>query len=350
MNKQYRPMLAKSAEAPFSSKDWIFEVKWDGIRAISYVNEKLTIRSRNDKELKDNFPELEELPDLVRNVVLDGEIVVMKEGKADFQTLLERSKLMSTRDIEYMAQTSPSTYIVFDILEKDGEQLVDLPLIERKNILKQTVKEGKHVILSVFVDEEGVAYYNEAVKKGVEGVMAKKKDSHYLPGVRSESWLKMKKLLTCDCVIFGYTAGEGARKDSFGALILGLYQDGKPVFAGKVGTGFSKSTLADLMRVFKNLETNERTLTVTDVPEKITWLRPELVCEIGYQTLTREVRLRMPRFHFLRTDKSPAECTIAQIQTSDLKEYASKRDFDATPEPKGVETGKWSTDFCGART
>jgi DNA ligase D-like protein (predicted ligase)/DNA ligase D-like protein (predicted 3'-phosphoesterase) len=342
MNKQYRPMLAKSAEAPFSSKDWIFEVKWDGIRAIGYVNEKLTIRSRNDKELKDNFPELEELSDLVRNVVLDGEIVVMKEGQADFQTLLERSKMMSTRDIEYMARTSPATYIVFDILEKDGTQLVDLPLIERKNILKQTVKEGKHVILSVFVEEEGGAYYNEAIKKGVEGVMAKKKDSHYLPGVRSESWLKMKKLRTCDCVIFGYTAGEGARKDSFGALILGLYEDGKPVFVGKVGTGFSESTLADLMRVFKNLEINERTLMVTDVPEKITWLRPELVCEIGYQTLTREVRFRMPRFHFLRKDKSPAECTIDQIQTSDLQEYASKRDFGVTPEPKGiaVESGQ----------
>jgi len=337
MNNQYRPMLAKSAEVPFSSKDWIFEVKWDGIRAISYVNEKLTIRSRNDKELKDNFPELKELTDLARNVVLDGEIVIMKEGKADFQAVLERSKLTSKRDIEYMAQSSPATYVVFDILEKDGKPLVDLSLIERKDILKQNLKEGKHIVLSVFVDEEGVAYYEEALKKGVEGVMAKRKDGRYLPGVRSDSWLKIKKLRTCDCVIFGYTAGEGARKNFFGALILGLYQEGKPVFVGKVGTGFSESMLADLMRVFKTLETGERTLKVTGVSEKITWMKPKLVCEIGYQTITQEVRLRMPRFHFLRTDKVPAECTIDQIQESSLKEYASKRDFDVTPEPKGVE-------------
>jgi DNA ligase D-like protein (predicted ligase)/DNA ligase D-like protein (predicted 3'-phosphoesterase) len=337
MNKHYRPMLAKAAEAPFSSKDWIFEVKWDGIRAISYVNDKMTIRSRNDKELKDNFPELQELKDLVGNAVLDGEIVVMKEGKADFQTLLERSKLMSARDIEYMARKSPATYIVFDILEESGKSLIDLPLIERRNVLKRTLKEGKHVILSMYVEDEGEAYYKEAIKKGVEGIMAKRKDSRYLPGARSESWLKIKKLHTCDCVIFGYTSGEGARSGSFGALILGLYEKGKPAYVGKVGTGFSENTLADLMRVFEDLQTSEKTLEGVDVPEKITWLRPELVCEIAYQVVTRDSRLRMPRFHFLRSDKAPVDCTVDQIRSSSLHEYASKRDFIVTPEPAGGE-------------
>ena len=337
MNKHYRPMLAKAAEASFSSKDWIFEVKWDGIRAISYVNDKLTIRSRNDKELKDNFPELQELKDLVGNAVLDGEIVVMKEGKADFQTLLERSKLMSARDIEYMARKSPATYIVFDILEESGKSLIDLPLIERRNVLKRTLKEGKHVILSMYVEDEGEAYYKEAIKKGVEGIMAKRKDSRYLPGARSESWLKIKKLHTCDCVIFGYTSGEGARSGSFGALILGLYEKGKPAYVGKVGTGFSENTLADLMRVFEDLQTSEKTLEGVDVPEKITWLRPELVCEIAYQVVTRDSRLRMPRFHFLRSDKAPVDCTVDQIRSSSLHEYASKRDFIVTPEPAGGE-------------
>jgi bifunctional non-homologous end joining protein LigD len=337
MNKHYRPMLAKAAEASFSSKDWIFEVKWDGIRAISYVHDKLTIRSRNDKELKDNFPELEELTTLTRNAVLDGEIVVMKEGKADFQTLLERSKLTSARDIEYMARESPATYIVFDMLEEGGKSLIDLPLVARKNVLTQTLKEGKHVILSMYVEDEGEAYYKEAIKKGVEGIMAKRKDSRYLPGVRSESWLKIKKLHTCDCVIFGYTAGEGARSGSFGALILGLYEKGKPVYVGKVGTGFSENTLGELMRVFEDLQVSEKTLEGVDVPEKVTWLRPELVCEIAYQVVTRDFRLRMPRFHFLRSDKAPVDCTVDQIRSDSLQEYASKRDFVVTPEPSGGE-------------
>jgi bifunctional non-homologous end joining protein LigD len=337
MIKRYRPMLARSAEAPFTSEDWIFEVKWDGIRAISYVNDGLTVRSRNDKELKDNFPELEELTTLVRNVVLDGEIVLMKDGKADFQTLLERSQLTSFIEIEHSAKESPVTYVVFDVLERDGRPLIDLPLIERKGILSEMLKEGKHVVLSRYVEGQGEEYYDEAIKKGVEGVMAKKKDSRYLPGVRSESWLKIKKLHTCDCVIFGYTGGEGARRGAFGALILGLYEREKPVFVGKVGTGFSEETLAELMGVFEGLKTTERTLEEVDVAEEITWLRPELVCEVVYQAVTKEQRLRMPRFKSLRTDKKPLECTLDQVKPSDLSEYAEKRDFNVTPEPSGVE-------------
>jgi DNA ligase D-like protein (predicted ligase)/DNA ligase D-like protein (predicted 3'-phosphoesterase) len=337
MRQRYRPMFAKSAEAPFSSKDWIFEIKWDGIRAVSYVNEELTIRSRNDKELKVNFPELEELRSLARNAIFDGEIVVMNEGKADFQTVLERSQLASKRDIEFMARDSPATYVVFDILEKNDNSLLDLPLMERKEILKQTLKEGKHVVLSMYVDGQGEEYFEEAVKRGVEGIMAKKKDSRYLPGTRSESWLKMKQIRTCDCVIFGYTAGEGVRKGSFGALILGLYEKNRPVFVGKVGTGFSKATLQELIELFDGLKMNERTLEIVDVPGRITWLRPELVCEIGYQVVTRDSRLRMPRFHRLRTDKAPLECTIDQIRVNSLQEYSSKRDFNVTTEPRGVQ-------------
>ncbi len=155
--------------------------------------------------------------------------------------------------------------------------------------------------------------------------------------MRSENWLKIKKLHSCECVIFGYTTGGGARKEAFGALILGLYEKDKPVYVGKVGTGFSESTLAELMRLFKGLQTTERTLEEVDVPEGITWLKPELVCEIVYQAVTKDYRLRMPRFRSLRTDKKPVECTIDQIRTSSLQEYAGKRDFNVTPEPTGGE-------------
>ncbi|MEJ2271756.1 MAG: ATP-dependent DNA ligase, partial [Candidatus Bathyarchaeota archaeon] len=157
--KKYKPMLAKTAVEPFSSKDWIFEVKWDGIRAISYINDEFSIRSRNQKELKTLFPELHELKQLTRNVVLDGEIIVMTEGKVDFQTVLRRIQANSSRNIENLRLKHPALYILFDILEKEGKSLTKKPLIDRKQILKESVKEGNNVIISVFVENNGEQYY-----------------------------------------------------------------------------------------------------------------------------------------------------------------------------------------------
>ena len=289
-------MLAQPADKPFSSEDWIFEVKWDGIRAISYINGELRIRSRNDKELKFNFPELEELSGLTKSCVVDGEIVVMKEGKADFQAIVERSRTTSVQEIKYMSEQSPATYVVFDILEKDGRILVNLPLIERKKMLKECVREGQHVFLSDFIERDGESYYEAAMAKGVEGIMAKKKDSRYEPGVRSADWLKIKRTLTCDCVIFGYTIGRGGRKPTFGALILGLYGKQGPVCIGKVGTGFSQKEAELLLKTFELLQAKSKTLEGVDVGEEIVWLNPETVCEVAYQNVTKDGRLRMPRF------------------------------------------------------
>jgi bifunctional non-homologous end joining protein LigD len=333
-NRSYKPMLARLAPQPFSGKDWLFEIKWDGFRAIAYVNQALSLRSRNQKELKYNFPELEELAQLAHNVVLDGEIVVVKEGKPDFQALLERGQAASPVEIQVQAKRSPVVYVVFDILEKDGVSLVDLPLTERKRILRDSVKEGKHVLLSDFVEEKGEAYYRVALEKGLEGVMAKKKNSVYEQGARSGSWLKIKKLRSCDCVIFGYTKGSGARSGTFGALLLGLYDGEKPVYVGKVGTGFSQALLQTLSEKFQRLKTGEAPFE-PDILDEVTWLKPELVCEVGYQTVTRDVRLRMPRFLGLRQDKLPSECTLDQIVQVGLREYRSKRDFSVTTEPVG---------------
>jgi bifunctional non-homologous end joining protein LigD len=341
MTRTYKPMLARLAK-PFSSDAWIFEIKWDGFRAIAYVNETLRLRSRNGKELKHVFPELEELKQLTGNVVLDGEIVMMKDGKPDFQELLKRSKATSPVEIELQVKRSPVVYIAFDILEKDGVPLVSLPLTERKKILKVAVKEGRHVLLSDFVEEKGEAYYEAALEKGLEGVVAKKKASFYESGVRSDSWLKIKKLRSCDCVISGYTKGTGARSETFGALLLGLYKNKKLVYVGKVGTGFSQTMLEKLLERFEPLKTDVAPLDV-DLPEEITWLKPELVCEVFYQTVTKDGRLRLPRFTGLRGDKRPSECTIDQIGQVELGEYLSKRDFSVTTEPGGAgKKGKGS--------
>jgi len=342
----YKPTLAKVAPNPFSDKDWIFEIKWDGFRAIAYIDEELSIKSRNENELKHNFPELAELTRLANGLVVDGEIVVMREGKPGFQTLLERGQAVSAGVIQRQAKRAPVTYIVFDVLEKDDKPLIKLPLMERKKILKDSLREGSYVLLSDFIEEKGEAYYQLVLEKGLEGVVAKKKDSLYEEGLRTGSWLKIKKLKTCDCVIFGYTKGEQSREKTFGALILGLYdKDGRPVYVGKVGTGFTEETLGVLSDKFEKLKT-ELALFKPGFGDGVTWLEPKLVCEVAYQVVTRDMRLRMPRFKSLREDKSPAECTLDQLienkktGTADgdrLSEYVSKRNFGQTPEPAGGE-------------
>ncbi len=257
MNHFYKPMLAKSISKPFSSKDWIFETKWDGFRAIAYVkNDLFTVQSRNGNEFKRNFPEISEITQLAKNVVVDGEIVVMKNGKVDFHGLQERGHLISGKDIEKLQRSSPATYIVFDILEKDGKPLVDLPLMERKPILKESVKEGSHIIINDYIEEKGEQFYQAVLKHDLEGMVAKRKDSTYEQGLRTGSWLKIKNLKTCDCVIFGYSKGEGARESTFGALIVGLYDlEGKPIYVAHVGTGFTQQLLSSLMVDFKELKT-----------------------------------------------------------------------------------------------
>ena len=342
----YKPMLAKVADKPFSDANWIFEIKWDGFRAISYVDGGLSVKSRNDKEMKYNFPELEELTGLAKNLVVDGEIVVMREGKPDFQALLERGQAVSPGEIQKQSGLAPATYIIFDVLEKDGAPLTKLPLMERKRILRDSLFEGKNILLSDFIEEKGEAYYRLVVDKGLEGVVAKEKYSRYEEGLRTGSWLKIKKLNTCDCVIFGYRQGEKSRGQTFGSLVLGLYaKDGKPVYVGNVGTGFTEEMLGDLLRRFEKIKTDVVPFKA-EFEEKVTWLEPKFVCEVAYQVVTRDIRLRMPRFKGLRVDKLPSECTIDQIVddkkpgaavSEKLSDYASKRDFAETPEPAGGE-------------
>jgi DNA ligase D-like protein (predicted ligase)/DNA ligase D-like protein (predicted 3'-phosphoesterase) len=347
---RYQPMLAGTAPAPFSDDNWLFEIKWDGVRALATVGTSVSIRSRNDKELAGHFPELSELLTLAPDTVLDGEIVVMRGGKPDMQALLPR--LQGTTP---GTGAAPVTYIVFDILRLGTEDLTRLPLIERRRILTSAVREGAHVVISSPVEGKGEYYYRAAIAQGLEGVMAKRKDSPYEPGTRSGAWLKIRAQKTCDCVIAGYTPGRGGRSPAFGALLLGLYDEHILVPVGKVGTGFSDRLLTELMEKFAP--------HVTPVPQlhgisgKVTWLEPVLVGEVGYMEVTREEKLRIPRFIRLRTDKPAVACTIDQlagitrgqkgIRTTagirpatetkpTLRTYHEKRDFSVTKEPEGA--------------
>ncbi len=347
---RYQPMLAGTAPAPFSDDNWLFEIKWDGVRAIATVGKTVSLRSRNGTEMAGQFPELTELTILAPGTVLDGEIVVMSGGKPDMQALLPR--LQETRP---GTGAAPVTYIVFDILRHGDEDLTRLPLTSRRKILTSAVREGPHVVISAPVEGRGEDYYRAATAQGLEGVMAKKKDSPYEPGVRSGAWLKIRADKSCDCVIAGYTPGRGSRRPAFGALLLGLYEGGKLVPVGKVGTGLSDRLLAELMVKFAPL--------VTEVPQlpgtrgRVVWLEPVLVCEVGYMEVTKDRKLRIPRFLRLRTDKPAAACTTGQLAgtkpgrggtgaaTGDapapevkpaLRDYHEKRNFSVTNEPEGA--------------
>jgi DNA ligase D-like protein (predicted ligase)/DNA ligase D-like protein (predicted 3'-phosphoesterase) len=342
---KYLPMLAEVVDSPFDDEEWLFEVKWDGIRALCEVGDRFSIRSRNDHELSQNFPELWELKDLTNDVVLDGEIVVMRRGVPNFQDVAKRVQASKQKDVQVEVKTMPVTYVVFDILEKDGKTIINYPLRQRKSILRDSVKDGNHVVVSSYVLGSGVAYYNAVVEKGLEGIIAKKLNSVYRTGTRSSEWLKVKQVKTADCIIIGYTEGTGVRKDTFGALLLGLYDDKNLVFVGKVGTGFSDQDLAELMKTFAPLRVNERQVEVKGIPAGATWLDPKLVAEIRYQNLTDDQKLRAPRFIRLRNDKAPGDCVISQVKPMTLDEYKAKRNFSKSPEPMGKTTKATGNSF-----
>ena len=228
--------------------------------------------------------------------------------------------------------------------------------MERKTILKDSLKEGSNVLLCDFIEAKGEAYFQLALEKGLEGVVAKQKDSLYEESLRTGSWLKIKKLKTCDCIIFGYTRGSESRGATFGSLLIGVYQkDGKPIYLGKVGTGFSQEMIRLLVDKFEKI-TTEVVPFKSEKGDVVTWLEPKLVCEVAYQVVTRDLRLRMARFKRLRDDKPPEQCTIDQIieikktdidtndktkqkgeaESEKLSEYAKKRHFEETPEPKAT--------------
>jgi bifunctional non-homologous end joining protein LigD len=332
---RYSPMLARTADAPFSSPDWIFEVKWDGIRAIAYAADTLSLLSRSGREMAGQFPELGEIRELAPGCVLDGEIILLRDGRNDIQALMGRFQESDPRQIKADSQSLPVTYVAFDILERDGTPLIHLPLEERRKVLEAHVKEGKYMVRSVAVQGEGERYYAEVVKRGLEGVMAKRLGSPYEPGARSGSWLKVKAVRTCDCVVFGYTRGEGARAGTFGALVLGLCDQGKGVYIGRVGTGFDQADLEGIISRLVSLKTDEPTLTGAEKGE-IVWVHPRMVIEVAYHSVTRDGRLRMPRFIRIRIDKKPEDCTPGQLGAEqNLLPYRVKRDFTMTPEPRG---------------
>ena len=270
----------------------------------------------------DRYPELRDIWKNVKakRVVLDGELVVFKEGKPDFYALAEREHVEEKMRIELLSKIMPATLIVFDILHKDGEDLINLPLIERKKILEEVVKENERVVISTYVIGKGKKFFEEVKKRGLEGVMAKKLDSTYQLGKRSKDWLKIKYLKTLDCIICGFTEGTGWREEYFGALLCGIYYQGKLRYIGRVGTGWNEEDLKQLTPLLKKLEIDKNPFDVFEeepsIVEKVHWVKPKLVAEIKFMNLSEDLKMRAPSFKRLRDDKGPEECILNE---EDLK-------------------------------
>jgi bifunctional non-homologous end joining protein LigD len=304
-----RPMLATAVARPFDDADWIFEVKWDGYRAVAEVaGGNVALTSRNLRALDDRFPAIADaLRGLGAAAVLDGEIVVLDDrGRPDFQRLQHYAASPAGRLV----------YCVFDLLHLDGRDLTGLPLAKRKELLEKILPRAPEIRFSDHVRGEGRLFFEAARKQGLEGIMAKHAGSRYRPGLRSRQWLKIKTRLTQDAVIAGFTQPRGARKQ-FGALVLGAFADGELTYIGHVGAGFDAKSLREVRARLEPLVRKRSPFSSAPaVDEAATWVKPELVCEVAFAEWTKDGVMRQPVFLRLREDKAPREAVRERPATS----------------------------------
>lgn len=314
------PMLATPGSLP-GGDGWSYEFKWDGVRALArFDGDGLVLLSRRGGDITATYPELAGLASqLTASVWLDGEIVAMAGGVPSFAALQKRMHAGDARAAQLAAQV-PVTYVVFDVLHHDGRGLLTAPYTERRALLDSLGLGGPHVAVSPWFDD-GAAVADTASRRGLEGVVAKRSDSPYRPGRRSEDWVKVTETATMEVVVGGWRPGEGRRGTTFGSLLLGLPRGnsrederttGAPLrYVGQVGTGFTDDMLGELSARLRELETTDSPFTADEVPRDRArgahWVRPVLVGEVEFKAWTDDGRLRAPSWRGLRPDRTPEE-------------------------------------------
>ncbi len=301
LNEFVKPMLAKKASKPFDDPDWLYELKWDGYRAIaSNVENGVQLYSRNGLSFNEKFkPVSQALRRISEKVILDGEIVALDTtGQPQFQLLQNY-------------QTEPRgelRYYVFDLLHLNGHDTTGLPLTERKSLIPELIEGIPHLWYCDHIEGMGTAFFNKAAEAGMEGIIAKKANSTYTPGARTDKWLKIKTGERQETIICGFTEGKGSRKH-FGSLILGIYKNGKLTYAGNCGGGFDDALLKEVYELMEPLitKTNPFDKKVNLKGRKPTWVKPELICEVSFSEWTKDGHMRHPIFKGMRSDKGPSE-------------------------------------------
>ena len=320
------PMLATSVEEAFDSPEWLFEIKWDGYRAIAFIEEgKVRLVSRNQNELTHCYPELKDLPKAVKakNAILDGEVVALDDhGRPSFSLMQQRTGFRPGGKRGPVNATVPVLYFAFDLLYLDGYDWRKVPLEARKNKLSEIITPGDSLRYSDHYEQQGKALLELAREKGLEGIVAKKRECPYQER-RSSDWLKIKIRHRLECVIGGYTEPEGSRAH-FGSIVLGLYdRQGRLIHVGQAGSGFTQKSLAEIWKLLKVRETKHNPFYgEVEALRRAYWIKPELVAEIEYAEWTEGAsggsgsKLRAPVFLGLRDDKDPKQCSIDQMAGS----------------------------------
>jgi bifunctional non-homologous end joining protein LigD len=319
MPSSLKPMLAVSGKLPADSTGWAFEIKWDGIRALLYVEGgRVRAQSRNDLDVTGSFPELAEIGKYLGMDarILDGEIVALGEdGRPSFGKLQHRMHVANHREALRRAASDPVTFVAFDLLYADGHLLVDAPYDERRARLDGLALSGPSFITTEsFRDVEGKDILDAVVQNGLEGIVAKRRDGPYRPGRRHPDWVKVKSFRTQEVVVGGWTEGQGERGGSLGALLLGLPAgDAALRYIGKVGTGFDAQSRRELLAEMAPLAVSESPFD-TKLPagdsSKAHFVQPRLVGEVEFGEWTTAGRLRHPVWRGLRLDKRAAEVEV----------------------------------------
>jgi bifunctional non-homologous end joining protein LigD len=312
MPDRLEPMLARSGELPRDEQKWGFEVKWDGIRTVAFLDHgHISLQGRNFTDFTPRYPEVRPLARELgaRRVILDGEIVAFDgEGRPSFERLQTRMHLASDSAVRRRVRDTPVTYVAFDLLYLDGHSTFTLTYEQRRELLEALEVEGPSWRAPAYHRGEGKALLAATRELGIEGIVAKRLDSTYDPGRRASGWLKIKNVRDQDVVIGGWTPGEGGRGSTLGALAVGVMDDGKLSYAGKVGTGFTAQTLALLQRELEPLRRDSSPFEGRQPPKGTVFVEPRLVARVELREWTRSGTMRAPSFKGLRDDMDPQDC------------------------------------------
>jgi bifunctional non-homologous end joining protein LigD len=305
--RSVEPMKAVLTDERFSDPAWLFERKLDGVRCLAFADgDGVVLKSRTGRTVNGSYPEVVEAleRDSAGDFVVDGEIVAFTGDVTSFERLQRRMQLS---DPEAARRTRvPIFYYLFDVIHLDGHDTTVLPLRARKSVLRRALSYHGPIRWLQHRNRDGESLFREACERGLEGLIAKRRDGRYVQG-RSRDWLKFKCANEQELVIGGFTAPKGSRTD-FGALLVGYFEDGRLRYAGKVGTGFDRATLRQLGERLRQLEQDEPPFVdVHPIPRGTHWVRSELVAQIAFTEWTRDGRLRHPRYLGLRDDKRPVK-------------------------------------------